>query len=105
MPELGPIGDRILLENDHVRVWQVRLAPGQTTQPHRHDLPYLVVAVSGALNVVETLDGQRIDAPEPTGGVVYRDPGATHSTTNVGETTYVARIVELKRPPGDTAAG
>jgi hypothetical protein len=24
--ELGPIGDEILFENDHVRVWSVRLA-------------------------------------------------------------------------------
>jgi quercetin dioxygenase-like cupin family protein len=99
MPEeLGPVGARILLENEYVRVWQVSLAPGETQPLHRHDLPYLVVSVSGAMNVIETVDGQRIDAPEPTGSVVFREPGATHTLTNIGETTYVARLVELKRP-------
>ena len=97
MPELGPVGQRILLENEYVRVWQVSLAPGQSQQLHRHDHPYLVVAVSGAMNMVETLDGQRIDAPEPTGSVVFRDGGATHTLTNIGETPYVARLVELKQ--------
>ena len=38
----------------------------------------------------------RIDADEPTGGVVYRDPGAVHMLTNVGDTTYLARLVELE---------
>jgi beta-alanine degradation protein BauB len=33
---------------------------------------------------------------EETGGVVFREPGATHTLTNIGDTTYVARIVELK---------
>ena len=56
----------------------------------------VVVAVSGATNVINTVDGQRIDAPEPTGGVVYRDPGATHTLTNVGDTTYIARLIEIK---------
>jgi quercetin dioxygenase-like cupin family protein len=97
MSELGPVGQRVLLENEHVRVWQVSLAPGETQPLHRHDHPYLVIAVQGAMNVVETVDGHVIDAPEPTGSVVFREPGATHTLTNIGETTYVARLVELKR--------
>ncbi|HET6214904.1 MAG TPA: cupin [Micromonosporaceae bacterium] len=96
MPDLAPVGDRILFENDLVRVWQVRLGPGETQPLHRHDHPYLVVAVQGAMNVVETADGQRIDAPEPQGSVVFREPGATHMLTNIGETTYVGRLIELK---------
>lgn len=28
-PELGPIGDKILFENDHVRIWSVKLDPGE----------------------------------------------------------------------------
>lgn len=38
----------------------------------------------------------RIDADEPTGGVVYRDPGSIHMLTNVGGTAYLVRLVELK---------
>jgi len=75
---LGPVGQEIVFENDRVRVWHIRLEPGERQPLHRHDHPYLVVAVQGAKNVVQTIDGTRIDADEPTGGVVYRDPGAVH---------------------------
>ncbi len=95
-PELGPVGQEIVYENDRVRVWHIRLEPGERQPLHRHDHPYLVVAIQGAKNVVQTVDGTRIDADEPTGGVVYRDPGAVHMLTNVGDTTYLARLVELK---------
>ncbi|TWG27018.1 hypothetical protein FHX75_11153 [Micromonospora palomenae] len=50
----------------------------------------LVVAIRGAKNVVQTVDGT-VDADEPTGGVVYRDPKTVHMLTNVGATTYIAR--------------
>jgi len=46
-----------------------------------------VVAIQGAKNVVQTVDGTRIDVDEPTGGVVYRDPGIVHMLTNVGGTS------------------
>jgi quercetin dioxygenase-like cupin family protein len=94
--ELGPVGYRIILENDLVRVWQVALQPGETQPLHHHEHPYLVIAISGAINLVETVDGQLRDAAEPTGSVIFRPPGDTHTLTNVGETQYVARIVELK---------
>ncbi|TCB97450.1 cupin [Micromonospora zingiberis] len=93
---LGPVGQEIVFENDRVRVWHIRLEPGEQQPLHRHDHPYLVVAVHGAKNVIQTVDGIKIDADEPTGGVVYRDPGAVHMLTNVGDTTYLARLVELK---------
>ena len=48
-PELGPVGQGIVYENDRVRVWHLR-----------------------------------------------RDPGAADMLTNVGDTTYLARLVELK---------
>lgn len=95
-PDLSQVGHRVLFENERVRVWQVHLTPGETQPMHRHDLPYVVVSISGAINVIETVDGTLIDAPEPTGGVVYREPGATHTLTNVGETVYVGRVIELK---------
>jgi quercetin dioxygenase-like cupin family protein len=93
--ELGPVGQRILMENEKVRVWQITLAPGESQPWHRHKHPYLVIAIEGAVNVVTVADGTVIDAPEPTGGVIYREPGPVHKLTNIGETTYVARLVEL----------
>jgi predicted metal-dependent enzyme (double-stranded beta helix superfamily) len=92
----GTVGQEIILENDRVRIWHITLAPGETQPLHHHELPYVVVAVQGASNVIQTAAGERIDVDEKTGGVVFREPGATHTLTNIGDTTYVARIVELK---------
>jgi hypothetical protein len=49
---LGPIGDKILFENDQVRVWSVNLAPGQRQSWHRHDLPYLIVPLTKGKNIM-----------------------------------------------------
>jgi quercetin dioxygenase-like cupin family protein len=93
---LGPVGQQIMLENDHVRIWHIQLQPGETQPLHHHGLPYVVVAVQGTKSVITTAGGDTIDIVENTGDVVFRDPGQTHMLTNVGDTVYVGRIVELK---------
>ncbi|MEU6208086.1 cupin, partial [Micromonospora musae] len=35
--ELGPVGQEIVYENDRVRVWHIRLEPGESQPLHRHD--------------------------------------------------------------------
>jgi beta-alanine degradation protein BauB len=96
MTQLGPVGQEILLENDQVRIWHIQLQPGETQPLHHHGLPYVVVAVAGTKSVITTARGDTIDIVENTGDVVYRDPGQTHMLTNVGDTVYIGRIVELK---------
>jgi beta-alanine degradation protein BauB len=96
----GEVGQEVVLDNDRVRVWQVTLAPGETQPLHHHGLPYVVVAVQGARNVIHTAAGERIDVVEETGGVVFREPGQTHMLTNAGDTTYVGRIIEVKGGAG-----
>ncbi len=96
MSRLADVGQEVLLENDRVRIWHITLQPGETQPLHHHGLPYVVVAVQGARNVIHTQAGERIEADEETGGVVFREPGATHTLTNDGDTVYVARIIELK---------
>lgn len=102
MTATGAVGQEVLLENDRVRVWHITLAPGETQPLHHHGLPYVVVAVSGASNVIHTAAGERIEVAEETGAVVFREPGQTHMLTNAGDTTYVGRIIELKTGSADS---
>ena len=44
---LGPIGIRVLFENDAVRVWAVEVEPGDKQPMHRHFLPYVIVPLTG----------------------------------------------------------
>jgi beta-alanine degradation protein BauB len=94
--DLGDVGQDVLLENGHVRIWHITLQPGETQPLHHHGLPYVVVAVQGATSVITTGGGDRIDIVEETGSVVFREPGQTHTLTNVGDTVYIGRIIELK---------
>lgn len=96
MTGAGQVGQEIMLDNDRVRVWHITLAPGETQPLHHHGLPYVVVAVNGASNVIHTAAGERLEVAEETGAVVFREPGQTHKLTNAGDTTYVGRIIELK---------
>jgi quercetin dioxygenase-like cupin family protein len=94
---LGDIGHEIVFENEHVRVWEVRLEPGEVQDWHLHHNPYLIVGIEGALNRMDFLDGSEPRIMEETAGrVVYREAGTVHKLTNVGETRYVNRLVELK---------
>jgi quercetin dioxygenase-like cupin family protein len=95
--ELGPVGREIVLENEHVRVWEVRLEPGDVQEWHLHEHPYLIIGIEGAENLMEYLDGSEARRmSERPGRVVYRSAGTVHKLTNVGETLYVNRLIELK---------
>ncbi|GAB3436868.1 hypothetical protein GCM10027517_07570 [Phycicoccus ginsengisoli] len=95
--QLGPVGQTVVFENDHVRVWDITLDPGANQPWHHHENPYLVIAIEAADNRIDALAGgdPRL-VREEAGGVVYRDPGEIHMLTNHGTTRYTSRLVELK---------
>jgi len=64
--KLGPIGDRILFENERVRVWGVNLEPGQRQPWHKHDLPYLIVPLPRAKNIIVFDDGREKETTKPS---------------------------------------
>ncbi|MGC9537494.1 hypothetical protein [Streptomyces sp. UG1] len=95
--ELAPVGQEIVFENDHVRVWEITLEPGANQPWHQHLNPYLVIALEAADNRIDALaGGEPRLVHEPSGGVVYREPGEVHMLTNRGTTRYRSRLVELK---------
>lgn len=95
--QLRDIGDRILLENELVRVWEVKLEPGETLGFHIHYHPYLVLSLSGGTNEIETISGKKIATDEPVGTYVFIDEmREVHRLTNKSNITYLSRLVEMK---------
>ena len=95
--KLRDIGDRILLENDLVRVWEVKLEPGETLGFHIHYHPYLVLALSGGANEIETVSGKKIATDEPAGSYVFiNEMREVHRLTNKSNVTYLSRLIEMK---------
>jgi hypothetical protein len=94
---LGQVGDKILFENEYIRMWEVRLEPGQTIAFHIHYHPYLVVSLAGGENEIETIFGQKIPTQEPIGSFVFiNEMRPVHRLTNKSNITYLSRLIELK---------
>ena len=95
--KLGEVGDKILLENEHIRMWEVKLEPGQTIDFHIHYHPYLIVSLSGGSNEIETISGRKIMTEEPAGSFVFIDEmREVHRLTNKSNVTYLSRLIEMK---------
>lgn len=103
--ELGEVGTQIVYENEHVRVWEVALAPGERQPWHRHANPYLVIALAAADNRIDPLGGDPREVHESAGGIVYRELGEVHMLTNRGTAPYRSRLVELKMMGENAGSG
>jgi quercetin dioxygenase-like cupin family protein len=90
---------RWLLENQYVRVYDVRIPPGETTTFHRHAYDQVVVYVSGGV-VSEQVDGQPWGRPrtiEPRGVSFSANAGKPmqHRVRNDGKTEYHVVLVQF----------
>src|SRR5262249_2326970 len=94
---LGEIGQRIVLENEHVRIWEINLDPGETIEFHIHYHPYVVISLGGGDNEIETIFGDRIKTVEELGSTVFiNEMRAVHRLTNRAKIPYLSRLIELK---------
>ena len=99
---LGGVGTKVLMENDRVRIWEMRLAPGQDSEVHRHDLDYVLVQIDGdRIAGVPEPDSEGeyneyIEADVVPGNFVYVGRGGIETARNVGNKQYYEILIELK---------
>jgi beta-alanine degradation protein BauB len=96
--QYGPVGKRILFENDLVRVWEISLGPGEHLPKHYHALPYLVVTIEAAHVRVVEHDGRAYDPIDAPGDVAFREAGQIHELQNISTSQYANRLIEIKQP-------
>jgi hypothetical protein len=93
------VGTRLLSETERVRVWEVRLAPGERIGFHRHVLDYFWTAVTPGRALSRQGDGTQLEAtytPGQTQHSAYeRDAFKVHDLENIGDTELVFTTVEL----------
>ncbi len=95
--KLGEIGQRIVLENEHVRVWEINLDPGETIDFHIHFHPYVVISLGGGENEIETIFGNKVTVDEQLGSTVFiNEMRPVHKLTNRAKVRYLSRLIELK---------
>jgi hypothetical protein len=79
------VGSRLLSENERVRVWEIRLEPGERWHAHRHVLDYFWTAVNAGRSRQHTADG--------TTREVSYDAGETRHFT-FGDGEYLLHDIE-----------
>jgi beta-alanine degradation protein BauB len=103
---LGDIGSKVLYEDDSVRLWRLKLAPGEESPIHRHELDHLLIQVAGdRIAVIPEPDTEgpyteEMVADVIPGAVVHVQRGGVERARNVGAQDYIEIILELKRRPG-----
>ena len=95
--ELGDVGTQLLWEDDHVKTWDLVLEPGQSSDWHRHTMPYVFTVTRAGRLKTEYGDGSVSVSDLALGQVVQGHHGSVHRVTNVGDALYSNSIVEVKQ--------
>ena len=93
------VGSTLLSETAKVRVWEIRLAPGERVGFHRHVLDYFWTSVTGGRGRQHVHDGTTVEytyQPGETRHEVY-GPGEfkVHDLENIGDQDMVFMTIEF----------
>lgn len=97
---VGDVANHVLFEDDKLRIWEMKLEPGEHSDLHHHHHEYYLVIFSGDLVAGVPPKGSPMDpfvgvVPEK-GNTVAVPKGGTEWAVNVGEKTYHEILIELK---------
>ena len=98
-PDNREIGSSVLFENDRVRVWEVRLQPGERGAFHLHDRNYFWTVVDGGIGKQRSPDGTYKLRRYDTGDTSFQDntpeDSLIHDFENAGDAEIRFITVEL----------
>lgn len=94
------IGTDLVHESGGLRVWHLRLAPGETLLPHCHDRPYLWTVLTDGRAISRDGDGRVVDLTYRADDTRhFADLGQrqtfVHDLTNTGTTELVFVTIEF----------
>jgi hypothetical protein len=74
--KLGDVANRLLFENERVKVWQMDLAPGESSDFHEHKLPYVLCIAEGETVDADFENGKSMRIPVKPGRSTTSSPVA-----------------------------
>jgi hypothetical protein len=93
------VGTRLWFENDRIRVWEVRLQPGERGPFHAHTHRYFWTVVDGGIGRQRAADGTMITREYHVGDTSYSehtpDEPMIHDFENSGQAPIRFVTVEL----------
>jgi mannose-6-phosphate isomerase-like protein (cupin superfamily) len=94
--ELGNVATRLLFENDRVKVWEMLLEPGESSDLHHHGLDYLLYILEGSSIDADRPKGESQSYPVRPGQLIWVARGGTERAVNRSGTRFRELVVELK---------
>jgi quercetin dioxygenase-like cupin family protein len=85
----------VLVDDARSRVTRFEFRPGAETGWHVHGLPYVIVALTDCVMLLEEPGGGSRQVLVPAGTAYSREAGVEHNVINVGDRTM--RFVEVER--------
>jgi hypothetical protein len=95
--KLGDVANRLLFENERVKVWQMDLAPGESSDFHEHMLPYVLCIEEGDTVDADFENGKSVRIPVQPGTVYFVEPGSRETAVNRSAVRFREFLIELKR--------
>lgn len=93
------VGNALVSETDRVRVWTIRLAPGERVGFHRHVLDYFWTSVSGGRGRQHVHDGTTVEYTYAPGETRHESYGSgqfkVHDLENLGDKEMVFMTIEF----------
>ena len=95
----GCVGNMLLSENERVRVWMIRLAPGERFGFHHHVLDYFWTCVTGGRGLQHVQGGKTVEYTYQPGETRHESYAVgedkIHDLTNIGDKEMVFMTVEF----------
>ncbi len=95
----GCVGTKLISETDRVRVWEIRLKPGERIGFHRHVLDYFWTAINAGRARSHLQDGATVETDYFAGETRHASYGPgeykVHDLENIGDTELVFTTVEF----------
>lgn len=85
-----------LIDDHRVRVTRFDFAPGAETGWHRHEMDYVITALTDCRMLLEEPGGESREVLVPAGTVYRRDEGVEHNVINGGDEPMSFVETELK---------
>lgn len=98
------LGDKLVFENESVKLWDLRLDPGERMPFRRHNTNYNWVCITGGLALSRHGDGKinmiKLD-PGDTEYCEHKGKDYVNDLENIGEHPIVVNILEYKETSTD----
>ena len=98
---IGNVANTVLFEDDNVRIWEMKLEPGEHSDLHHHEHDYFLIIDSGDMVAGVMPKGGPMDffvgRIPPKGNTVRVPKGNTEWAVNIGQKRYHEVLIELKK--------